>query len=521
MQTTEKAPSLVTNRLQPSVGTVTVLTTESAPILTPTQLSLTMVVLLLVGVGLRAVALFSDRSLWLDEAMLALNLVNRTPAQLLAPLDYNQGAPVGFLLAVKGAISAFGTSEWALRLVPFLASLAGLASFAWITRRLLPPQAALLAVALLALSPYLVSYAAECKQYASDAAIAVGLLAVALGLLEGRGGFARWALLAGVGAAAVWCSHPATFVLGGIGTALLLYAARERDLNRFLAAGLTIACWLVSFGVCYFLCLKQLGNNKYLTDYWTDHFMPLPPKSVGDLAWLADHFVAVFSVPGGFGGSMIPLGGLAAALALIGLRELARERWPVVVALSTTAALLLLASGLHKYPVGGRLLLFLVPLATLVVANGAWTVFDALREKNRFAAFVLLGLVVAGGAWPTLDVLRRPMRAEPLRPVLEDLRAEIQPGDRVYVYYSGVPAFIFYTREQPFPAEVVTLGQDHQDDPAALRAELAQLHGRVWVIFSHPHNQEEMRLLATLDCRGTCERQLKRSQAAARLYRLE
>lgn len=520
MQTTEKAPPLITNRLQPSVGTVTVLTAESARVLKPTHLSLVMVALVLLGFGLRAVALFSDRSLWLDEAMLALNLVNRSPEQLLAPLDYNQGAPVGFLLAVKGAISVFGLSEWTLRLVPFLASLAGLVGFAWVARRLLSPQAALLAVALLSMSPHLVSYAAECKQYACDAAIAVGLLAVALGLLEGRGGFARWSLLAGVGAGAVWCSHPATFVLGGIGTALLLQAAKERDRNRFLAASLTIACWLVSFGVCYFLCLKQLGSNKYLTDYWTDHFMPLPPKSVGDLAWIADHLVAMFAVPGGFGGLMIPLGGLAAALALIGLRELARERWPVVVALTTTVTLLLLASGLHKYPVGGRLLLFLVPLATLAVANGAWTVFDALRE-NRFAAFVVLGLIVAGVAWPTQDILRRPMRTEPIRPVLEELRTEIRPGDRVYVYYSAVPAFIFYTRERPFPADIVTLGEEHQNDPAAIRAELMQLRGRVWVIFSHPHNQEETQLLTTLDCRGTRERQLKHAHAAAWLYRIE
>ena len=34
--------------------------------------------------------------------------------------------------------------------------------------------------ALFALSPHLVSYAAECKQYASDASIAIGLLACAL-----------------------------------------------------------------------------------------------------------------------------------------------------------------------------------------------------------------------------------------------------------------------------------------------------------------------------------------------------
>src|SRR5262245_48788213 len=167
--------------------------------------------LVLVGGGMRLAALLADRCLWLDECMLALNLVNRAPRELLNPLDYNQGAPVGFLLAVKAVISLFGVAEWSLRLVPFAASVAGLFGFAWMARRLLSANAALLATALLAFSPQLVSYAGECKQYASDAAIAIGLLAVALSLLEGKTGFVRWFALATAGAVAVWCSHPATF----------------------------------------------------------------------------------------------------------------------------------------------------------------------------------------------------------------------------------------------------------------------------------------------------------------------
>ena len=82
-------------------------------------------------------------------------------------------------------------------------------------------------------------------------------------------------------------------------------------------------------------------------------------------------------------------------------REFARERWTLTVALSVPVALVLFASAIHKYPFGGRLLLFLVPLAVLAVASGAWAVFDALWAKNRFAAVTLLGLIVGAGAWQT------------------------------------------------------------------------------------------------------------------------
>lgn len=522
-KTTVRIPApATTNRFEPTVRTVTVVDSPPEPVRAAPRAAVgVLVALVLLGTGLRLVALLSDRCLWIDEAMLALNLVGRTPQQLLEPLDWNQGAPAGFLLAVKVAISAFGASEWGLRLVPFLASCAGLVGFAWIARRLLASHAALLAVGLIALSPYLVSYAAECKQYASDAAIAIGLLAVAMGLLEGKGGALRWSGLGLAGAVAVWCSHPATFILGGIGTALLLHALVARDRSRFVAAGLTVGCWLVSFGACYVLCLKALGGNKYLTDYWTEHFMPLPPTSLGDLAWVADHLIAFFTMPGGFGGDLVPLGGFAAFLALVGLREFARERWTVAVALAGPVAFLLFASGLEKYPFGGRLLLFLIPFAALLVARGAGAVYDAVREKNRFAAVALVALLIGAGAWQTLDVIRRPLRNEQLAPVLAQMRTEMQPGDRVYVYYSAVPAFTFYTRDQQLPPEAVTLGTEHRNDPAGYRAELNQLHGRVWVIFSHPHKHEETMIRSMLDGRVSSERAIKQPGASAWLYKLE
>ncbi len=176
MNTTETVPA--ENRLQPTVRTVAVVVAEPTPAQTgPPRVATALVALVLLGGGLRTAALLSDRCLWIDEAMLALNLVDRTPRQLFDKLDYNQGAPVGFLLAAKASVSAFGPTAWALRLVPFLASLVGVVAFAVVARRLLPSRSGVLAVALFALSPHAISYAAECKQYASDAALAVGLFA--------------------------------------------------------------------------------------------------------------------------------------------------------------------------------------------------------------------------------------------------------------------------------------------------------------------------------------------------------
>ena len=60
------------------------------------------------GIVVRLVQYLSNRSLWADEAALALNIVNRSYSELGQPLDYDQAAPIGFLWLEKLAIDIFG-----------------------------------------------------------------------------------------------------------------------------------------------------------------------------------------------------------------------------------------------------------------------------------------------------------------------------------------------------------------------------------------------------------------------------
>jgi hypothetical protein len=396
----------------------------------------------------------------------------------------------------------------------------GLAAFAWVAVRLLPRPAGVLALALAAVSPFLISYAAECKQYASGAAFTDGLLAVSLGLLKGARGGRRWAALAAAGAAAVWFSHPAAFVLGGIGTALLADAAIARDRSRFLAAAATVAAWLTSFAACYILCLRDLGNNDFLLAYWDGHFLPLPPASPGDLAWLLDHYFKPIGYPGGLGGTEIQAGGIAAVLAIVGVWGMWKDRWPVAVAVVLPAVLALLASGLHKYPFAGRLLLFLVPLLLLAVARGAWMTASALRGVQPVAAFAFLGVLIAAPCLESYQQLRRPLRQEQIEPVLAELRAQWRPGDRMYVYYGARPAFTFYTRDNPLPTEAIIYGTPARGQRLIYRDEIQTLAGspRVWLLFSHPHENERDIVTAYAEGLGRCEQVIAAEGAQAYLF---
>lgn len=521
MPVSTSSPALV-NRVTSNVPVVVVTSPQPQPVSRrPFWMSPTAVAgIVILGTLLRLVVWLGDRNLWIDESMLALNLVERSPARLLEPLDWNQGAPVGFLFASKAAIGAFGVSEKALRLVPFLGSLAGLFGFAWLAPRLMPRPAAMIAIALFSISPVMLSYSAECKQYATDASIAIGLFAFAAGLLNGERGFRRWAVLAASGAAAVWCSHPAAFVLGGIGTALFLSAIVNRDRMRLLAASLTIGAWLASFGLCYMLFLRNLGTNQYLLDYWTGHFLPLPPRSVGDLVWVLDHYFAPFSYPGGMGGTEIRAGGIAAGLFLTGMWGFAKERRVVALALVLPIGFALAASALHKYPFAGRLLLFLVPILMLGTARGAWMLAAAVGKSQPVAAVVLLGILFSAPMLEAIQELRRPMRTEQIEPVLAELRTQLRPQDRVYIYYGALPACEFYTREAPLPVTRIDKGTEARSNVLEYRDQLMELAGesRVWIVFSHRHKHEESIITAYADVLGRRDQAIVGNGAAAFRY---
>ena len=134
---------------------------------------------ILLGLALRLVQYAANRSLWFDEAMLALNILHRSAASLTATLDFNQVAPIGFLETEKLATHAFGASELALRLFPLLMGLASVPLFACVALRVLAPAAAAFATFLFACAPGAIYYSSEVKQYSGDVAVGVTLLALA------------------------------------------------------------------------------------------------------------------------------------------------------------------------------------------------------------------------------------------------------------------------------------------------------------------------------------------------------
>lgn len=476
-------------------------------------------IIMTVGAVLRVARYWANRSLWLDEVLLSTNILNRSFAGLLRPLDQDQAAPVGFLLLQKLAVTLLGTSEYALRIVPLLAGVVALPLFYGVARRVLDKWGAVLALALFAVCEPLIYFSSEAKQYGVDVAVALGILLAGLRAAESRS-VGRKIVLGCVGAVGIWLSHPSVFVLGGMGCVMIAYEwIRRRRHSAMQLAGIALM-WVGLFAVHYGLFMRHLAGAGYLRRYWAFGFMPLPPSGAS-VKWLATTAYEVFKDPVAL---LLPqLAIVAAGLGCVGLLRQSRRTammvgMPAVVTLGAAVA--------QVYPFAGRLILFLTPVVLVFIAAGVVFLWNSLlRERAWIAGLLAVALVAPATLLAGRNLVLPPGREE-IRPVLAYVAERAQPGDTLYVYYGGKLVVEYYAAQYGLAGHPRVVGRINRDDWLAYVDELTRLGGvsRVWVIFSHPwtlHGVDEEKLFTlTLDRLGRRLDEVKQPGASAYLYDL-
>ncbi|MFN2523219.1 MAG: hypothetical protein ABR614_07915, partial [Mycobacteriales bacterium] len=252
-----------------------------------------------VAIGLGALARLRQwaggRSLWLDEVLIADNLVHRGFGQLLTdPLAHSQTAPLLWLWIERLAVDVFGSSERALRLLPLLAGLGVLWLTLLLARQVLPRVLVPVPVLLVALHPGLVYYANEVKQYSTDVLVVLVLLLLAFKVPSRTADGTPLRRFSAAAAVAVWASHPSVFVLAALSLVLVLRPLIAGDNRRALRVGLVLSPWLVSLLVSYLLVLRATTENAALFAYWGYSF----PHGFLDLpAWFGRRWYDLARVP--------------------------------------------------------------------------------------------------------------------------------------------------------------------------------------------------------------------------------
>ncbi|MCJ8283135.1 MAG: glycosyltransferase family 39 protein, partial [Rivularia sp. ALOHA_DT_140] len=421
--------------------------------------------------------------------------------ELLQPLDYDQGAPFGFLIVEKLANQLFGNNEYALRLFPLLSAIISFLLFYQLAKRFLRGYAIPIALAFFTTLNRLVFYATELKQYSSDIAFTLLSCLLVMEMFRKKLNITRIILFSLLGGLTIWFSHPAIFVLTGFGASYLLINASKTRKNQVFKILIIYSSWLVSFAVFYFVSVQSLNNNQDLMTSWSNAF----PSSVFDIIWLFDAFGKFFYDPLGFKGITDGVAIFAFVIGCISLFNRQKER--LVILLFPLFATFF-AAYLQKYPFRGRLVLFLTPFFILLIAEGIHSLIRQTRSKPAVIGGILLG------AWllfqpitKASNLLVTPNWEEEIKPVISYVKSNQQPSDILYIFQRGHYQFLYYAEKYGYQEGDYIIGVDDLDkydgrdlsDKERKRYEndLNKLRGnkRVWLIFSHAHIGSENEMM--------------------------
>lgn len=500
------------------------------------------------GIYLRYQQLIFNRSLWLDEAFLATQVARGEWRSFFhMPMEYSHIVPPFFLVLCRVFVALFGDNDLSLRLYPFTASILSIGLFYHVLRRTLSPWALLCALILFCTSQELVFYASDLKQYASDVLFTLGLYALFLSVPEPDApDFTRqWLMFTAAGVISLGFFHPSIMILASFGVYLSYHYVRLRQWQAFTKLLLSGVLWLGTFACIYFWVNggdphKASPIADWLYIFWHDEhgFIPHAPGEAA--TWLVEALRHFFKDPLGLKNAK-----LATLLALFGVLVLLKKDPRLAAILVLPLAWTLLATYFEKYVFSGRLVLFLTPLACMLVAVGITHLnplpyLQRLAPGQRFAGNLLF--VVLQG-YVCFVLLQRPFRTEhviqEIKPALAYLQQHVQPTDKIYLYKWVEPAARYYAPLYGFKfADCHVIVDAHlkagefkevdffrqsqptlkADDVNAVqcilgqaegfvdsKAELALLQhtGKVWFVFTHISTPTEAEFLHYLDTLGT------------------
>lgn len=462
--------------------------------------------LTLVGAALRFFNI-GDKSLWYDEAS-TYHMVQGAWRDVLALNATANSAPPLYplLLALLTGPSA---SEAVLRAPAALAGILAIPASWLLARELVASRWALVVPLLVALSPTQVEYSQEVREYSLAFAAACFILTAYVRLLTRPD--LRRALWVAAAATLGLCTQYGIAVLIA-GAALVSFA----ELLRRPQPQAALYVWFLAhlpIGVAalalYFTTIRTqlaavaLGKAAYLIDRYGDGtlsgIVALVAPSRGDFVHFAFPGKLMFAVTALGAGAWLVRRGSGRAFALL--------------AAPTLLTFVCAVAGI--YPFGAiRQDMFLLPMVYVCAAIGVGALASFSAERvGKWGIAVVLALLAAT-AWPGAMRSVQLVRAggpEPMRPLVAELSARLDPGERIYVYWGALPAFRYYWRGRNDPWQqgaVHWSGLDREGAARQMRnveAELLELvaaKAPFWLVLSHLRDDDAEAIVAFLRQHG-------------------
>lgn len=392
---------------------------------------------------------FADRSLWLDEAMLAYSFSERDLGNLTKGIfEWEQSAPVLYLYLVKILTLIFGNTEFVLRSFSIACYIFVLFFSAYLAKRLFGVKYPILLAAFLANMNFMLEYANQFKQYMAECVWVLLVLFVYDRYKEKA--LAWWKMMLFF-MLFIWGANPACFFIGGVllyefltGIFLVEKSKKNSEMSECMKSEgwrlvknslLTGVGVGISFLTYYIYWLRGTATSSVMQDYWQNADFPLIPKSIEDLK-LAKAFIYEIFIT--FREGRLFITALVLAAFLIGI-WMERNRYCIVTALGFLIALF--ASYIHMFPIADRIWCFAFPLFAMLAFYAAGKMAEAGKAAQLTAIILMLTLILTNNG---ISVYRHTENVywsgEEINPSIAYVQENIKEDEQVYVYYHSIPA---------------------------------------------------------------------------------
>ena len=468
-------------------------------------------IILLVS-SLRVIVFFQNRSLFIDEASLSSQIIDKSFSDLFGNF-VDQFAPPLFCVILKTSTELFGNTEYALRLFPLIMGLLGIVFFYEVCKLFLEPKHVLFPLILFGFSVFMMQYSTEVKQYSSDTTFSLGILLLGLKITPSTLNYKHFLFLGFFGIIVIWFSMPSVFMLFSLGVYYGFSFIKTQDWKRFSILSVVTISWLISFGVYFFGIIKNdLGIDK-LESFHSPFFIPLPPQNFDDFIKTGNILLSFFQTA--IGSTVIAsVWGMIATT--IGIYVSFKKDKLIAGLLLIPILTAMFASGLQMYSLLPRLTLFFIPILVLFIGVGTQTILKGSPKIVAWIALSIMTLIV-------LDQKSYPyyfqsFEIEELRPVLEYVKEESSYKDFKYIHFQAENAYVFYSQFYEFKDEInlendkIGLWSDNLNEVLLNKKE-----ERIWLIFSHYKQTEIDQILLKLKDKLIIEDQFKTNGASCYL----
>jgi len=405
-----------------------------------------------------------------DEAF-AVRYWAADPRDVVRNLARYEPHPIGTFFGFWAWKQAAGDSEFAMRFLPLLGNLIGVAAMARLGRHLLPhDRAALIAAALWALNPHLIWHAQDVRNYAIWAGLSPLALWLFLRALD-RPRPRAWLLYAVAQTLALYAFFLEAFFVLAQPLYLALVRRERSALNRAAAGWALILILLIPWSVQVWY-LAQSGYSGAVGE-----------ARPGDLLTVFLPTLLLGDTPPAPWNALLPLAWIALIAGAWMLRRPPAPRLGVWLALSVLVpAGLLLVAATRMSVFHPRYLIAATPALLLATA---WALAPLLARRDARAAAVAIAAALLAvpllGTGELAEYYRGADVKSPDWPgLVAYLTARTLPGDLI-VLPSPDPAFGYYDGQH---ADEISLDPD-TDPVAKLRPEVYFRSG-IWMVGGPP-----------------------------------